>query len=83
MIAEWLNENGIYARVESSIDGKIDWVNFGYDDKSDNLLISANLSIVDGGIRVGGHGKDRDIPLALPDSLERLVTFIKSRGTKI
>ncbi len=77
-IAAWLNENGIYADIESAKDKDSHWISFRY--AVDNWQVSASLSVVDGAVRVGGYGVNHDIPLALPDSLERLVRFIKSNG---
>lgn len=74
-IAGWLNENGIYAIVESV--GRASWVNLSY--KKDQGFLSANLVITEeGAMRLGGCGNFSDIPLALPDSLDRLIVLIKS-----
>lgn len=76
-IAEWLNENGICASVESN-ENNYYWVGFHHADSG--WRRGASISVVDGAMRVCGFSTDRDIPLVLPDSFERLVILIKSYG---
>lgn len=82
VIAEWLDENGITAVVETSIPNPhMSWVSTYYSDNKIGRSTACNVGVRDGNIRVGGYGKDRDIPLALPNSLDILVLYIKSFGS--
>jgi hypothetical protein len=75
-IALHLRENGIAATPEFSATHGWRWVTAAY--RHNNSDYYVNITIVNGGIRIGGQGVNYSIPLAEPDSLNRLVRFIKS-----
>ncbi len=77
-LVEFLTDQGFYA------EWRVNWVHL-YITIGNGTFHFVNISVVDGGIRVGGW--DRDIPLALPNSfdllLERLNFYNSYDSTKI
>ncbi len=80
-IVDHLTENDIYAHGCNYRNVR-DRMNIGlYVEtmvENGNRLSAINCSVVDGGIRIGGEGVDRDIPLSDPNALDELVRRLRA-----
>lgn len=78
-LVEFLKDHGIEAEWQ------VNWVHVVvFTDRGYHFV---NISIVNGGLRIGGWGTESDIPLDLPNSLdlllERLYFYNNHDSTKI